>query len=226
MKKNLIIWDFDGVIADSEKIWIKNRQDVLNEKFNLGWDFNTTNNYLGGMSDKSKKEVLDNLGIITDEAFWNECLKRDILCIKNKEMIATPYIEDVIKILDKYCVATGGVFIKTVEKLKAIDFWNKYFSKNNLFTVDMVEKGKPEPDLFLYACEKMGEKPENCLVIEDSLVGMMAAKKAGMEVIAFLGSNMYQNDNYLNKVKDLNVKNIFYDMRDVKEYLLENGWIK
>jgi beta-phosphoglucomutase-like phosphatase (HAD superfamily) len=90
----------------------------------------------------------------------------------------------------------------------------------------MVEKGKPEPDLFLLACEKMGEKPENCLVIEDSLVGMKAAKKAGMEVIAFLGSNIYQNDNYLNKVKDLNVKNIFYDMRDVKVYLLENGWIK
>lgn len=226
MKKNLIIWDFDGVIADSEKIWIKNRQDVLNEKFNLGWNFDTTNKYLGGMSDKSKKEVLDNLGIITDEAFWDECLKRDILCIRNKEMLPTPNVEDVIKFLDKYCVATGGVFIKTVEKLKAIDFWNKYFNESNLFTVDMVEKGKPEPDLFLYACEKMGENPENCLVIEDSLVGITAAQRAGMDVIAFLGSSMYQSESYLRDVKKLGVENIFYNMEDVKTFLLKNGWIK
>ena len=221
MKKNLIIWDFDGVIADSEKIWLKNRQDVLNDRFNLDWDFDTTNNYLGGMSDKSKRDVLDNLGIITDNEFWEECLKRDITCIKNKEMILTPGVEDIIKNLDKYCVATGGVFTKTVEKLKSINFWNKYFNETNLFTVDMVEKGKPEPDLFLLACEKMGEKPEDCLVIEDSLVGIMAAQKAGMDVIAFLGCKMYQNEKYLSKVKNLGVKNIFYNMKDVKEFLLK-----
>ena len=220
MKKNLIIWDFDGVIADSEKLWIKNRQNVLNERFNICWDFNTTNNNLGGMSDKSKREVLNNLGIITDDEFWEECLKRDIECIRNKQMILTPGVEDIIKNLDKYCVATGGVFVKTVEKLKSIDFWNKYFDESNLFTVDMVEKGKPEPDLFLLACEKMGEKPENCLVIEDSLVGIIAAKRAGMEVIAFLGCKMYQNEEYLSKVKKLGIENIFYDMRDIKEFLL------
>ena len=221
MRKNLIIWDFDGVIADSEKIWIKNRQNILNERLNIEWDFNTTNNYLGGMSDKSKRKVLDTLGIKTDDKFWEECMNRDIKSIRNKEMIVTPFVEDVIKNLDKYCVATGGVLVKTIEKLKAIDFWNKYFDKNNLFTVDMVENGKPEPDLFLYACEKMGEKPEDCLVIEDSLVGMMAAKRAGMEVVAFLGSCMYQNDEYLSKVKELGIKDIFYDMRDVKEFLLK-----
>ncbi len=221
MRKNLIIWDFDGVIADSEKIWIKNRQNVLNERLNIDWDFNITNNYLGGMSDKSKRKVLDAIGIKTDDKFWEECMNRDIQSIRNKEMTITPFVEDVIKNLDKYCVATGGVLVKTIEKLKAIDFWNKYFDKNNLFTVDMVENGKPEPDLFLYACEKMGNKPEDCLVIEDSLVGMMAAKRAGMDVIAFLGSKMYQNDDYLSKVKELGIKDIFYDMRDVKEFLLK-----
>lgn len=220
MRKNLIIWDFDGVIADSEKIWIKNRQNVLNEKYNLGWDFETTNKYLGGMSDKSKKEVLTKLGIKTDDNFWAECMKRDIECIRNKEMILTEGVDDVIKSLDKYCVATGGVFIKTIEKLKAISFWGKYFDENNLFTVDMVEKGKPEPDLFLYAAEKMGEEPKNCLVIEDSIVGMKAGIRAGMEVVAFLGSQMYQNDKYLEEVKKLGIKNIFYNMKDVKDFLL------
>ena len=82
-------------------------------------------------------------------------------------------------------------------------------------------QSKPEPDLFLYACEKMREKPEDCLVIEDSLVGMMAAKRAGMDVIAFLGSSMYQNEEHLSKVKNLGVENIFYNMKDVKEFLLK-----
>lgn len=221
MRKKLIIWDFDGVIADSEKIWIKNRQIMLNQTYSLGWDFETTNKYLGGMSDKSKRDVLSNMGIVTDDAFWDKCIKKDIECIRNKEMIKTPNVEDVLDVLDKYCVATGGVFVKTIEKLKAINFWNIYFNKDNVFTVDMVEKGKPEPDLFLYACKKMGEEPKNCLVIEDSIVGMKAGIRAGMEVVAFLGSNMYQNDKYLNEVKNLGIKNIFYNMKDVKDFLLK-----
>ena len=56
MKKKLIIWDFDGVISDTEKLWIENRRLMLNQKFNLNWDFNTTNHYIGGKSDKTKKE--------------------------------------------------------------------------------------------------------------------------------------------------------------------------
>ena len=67
----------------------------------------------------------------------------------------------------------------------------------------------------------MGEKPENCVVIEDSIVGLQAGLNAGMDVIAFLGSKMYQNDKYLKQVKDLGIKNIFYNMRDVKEFLLK-----
>ena len=81
MIKNLVIWDFDGVIADSEIIWIKNRQEELNKRYNLNWDFETTNNYIGGMSDKTKREVLDSMRIFTDDDFWKRSLKKDILCI-------------------------------------------------------------------------------------------------------------------------------------------------
>jgi beta-phosphoglucomutase-like phosphatase (HAD superfamily) len=54
-KFKLIIWDFDGVIADTEKLWLINRQKLLNAEFGLDWDFATTNHYLGGMSDKNQK---------------------------------------------------------------------------------------------------------------------------------------------------------------------------
>mgnify|MGYP000295673650 CR=1 FL=1 len=46
-------------------------------KIRLNWDFATANRYLGGRSDKTKKEELDRLGIVTDDAFWKEALDRD-----------------------------------------------------------------------------------------------------------------------------------------------------
>ena len=92
---------------------------------------------------------------------------------------------------------------------------NKWFSQKNIFTSEMVEHGKPEPDLFLLAAEKMGEKPENCVVIEDSIAGLTAAQKAGMEVIAFIGSKMNNNPEYIAKVKTLGIKYIFDNMEDI-----------
>ncbi|MBR5154804.1 MAG: HAD family phosphatase [Alphaproteobacteria bacterium] len=221
MKKKLVIFDFDGVIADSEKIWLKNRQEQLNLRYNLGWDFETTNKHIGGMSDKTKREVLINMGIITDDEFWKVCMEKDLTCIKNNEMEKIPHIEEVLECIDKYCVATGGVYAKTLQKIKSIGMWGTFFDDNNLFTVDLVERGKPEPDLFLYACQKMGEEPKDCIVIEDSIVGMTAGIRAGMDVIAFLGSEMYQNEKYLERVKELGIKDIFYNMKDVKEFLLK-----
>ena len=221
MRKKLVIFDFDGVVADSEKIWLENRRTELNKRYNLNWDFETTNKYIGGMSDKSKREVLDSLGINTNDEFWSYTTSIDIKHIEEKGLDVFEGVTDIFDSVDKYCVATGCVFEKTLKKIKAIKMWGTYFNKDNLFTVDMVEKGKPEPDLFLFASEKMGEKPENCVVIEDSIVGLQAGLNAGMDVIAFLGSKMYQNDKYLKQVKDLGIKNIFYNMRDVKEFLLK-----
>lgn len=220
MKKNLVIWDFDGVMADSEKIWIKNRQISLNKKFNLNWDFQTTNRYLGGIGDKTKRQVLDKMGYVTDDAFWKEQIEIDMAVMKRDGLEVTPHIEEVIKKLSKQCVATGGVKNKTIIKLEVIGFWNKYFNEKNLFTLDMVEKGKPEPDIFLLAAKSMDEEPKNCIVVEDSIAGITAAQRAGMDVIAFLGCPMYNNDAYIESVKKTGVKNICFNMYEVEKILL------
>ncbi|MBR2273747.1 MAG: HAD family phosphatase [Alphaproteobacteria bacterium] len=219
MKKNLVIWDFDGVIADSEKVWIKNRQESLNIKFNLNWDFKTANKYLGGMSDKTKKQVLDNMGYHTDDDFWNEQIKLDMTTMRQHGLDITPYIEELIKKLPKQCIATGGVLTKTKVKLEVIGFWNKYFNENNVFTADMVKNGKPEPDLFLLAANKMGENINDCIIIEDSIAGITAAKRAGIDVIAFLGCKMYQNDEYIERVKKIDPNYICFNMKEVENIL-------
>ncbi|HEY8892236.1 MAG TPA: HAD-IA family hydrolase [Clostridium sp.] len=57
----------------------------------------------------------------------------------------------------------------------------KYFEV--FVTGDYVKKSKPEPDIFIFASEKLGVGPENCLVIEDSNNGVRAAKNAGMKCV-------------------------------------------
>ena len=105
MRKKLVIFDFDGVVADSEKIWLKNRQLTLNEKFNLGWDFETTNKYIGGMSDQTKRETLEKMGIITDDDFWKICVDKDLENMKKDGLDIMPYVDEIFECVEKYCVA-------------------------------------------------------------------------------------------------------------------------
>lgn len=214
----LLIWDFDGVIADSEKIWLENRRDILNRRYGLNWDFETTNIHLGGMSDKTKEEVLDRLGIKTDTKFWDEAIKLDYQSML-QGLELTPGVTNIFKTHDiKQCIATGGTFEKTVRKIQAIGI-EKYFTQSQIFTADMVEHGKPDPELFLLAAQKMGENPQDCVVIEDSLAGLTAGLRAGMTTVAFIGCEMNQSPEYIEKIKDLGIKHIFKDMSEFQKWL-------
>lgn len=214
----LIIWDFDGVIADTEKLWLLNRQKLINEQLNLSWNFDITNKYLGGMSDKTKKEVLSSLGIYTDDCFWNKLVELDNKTME-KGFALTPGIEDIFKLKDfKQCIATGGTDAKTAQKIKIAGI-SRYFNENNIFTADMVKKGKPAPDLFLFAAQKMDVSPSECIVIEDSLAGMRAGLAAGMLTVAFIGCEMNNNPTYIQAIRNLGIKNIFSEMISVKKFL-------
>ncbi len=221
-KTNLIIWDFDGVIADTEKLWLANRQRLLNEELNLGWNFETTNKYLGGMSDQTKRDVLNSLNIKTDNSFWKKAAELDTK-IMEQGFILTPYLEEIFKLKQfNQCIATGGTKEKTVKKVEIIGI-QKYFSSAQIFTVDMVENGKPAPDLFLLAAKTMGYNTEECVIIEDSLAGMKAGLAANMLTVAFIGCEMNNNPQNIQAIKNLGVKYIFSDMREVKKFLLTLG---
>lgn len=219
MKKKLIIWDFDGVIADTEKLWLKNRQLLMKEALGIEWDWETVNRHMRGTGDKTKREVLDNLNIATDDDFWDKVLQMDIETMQTEGFVLTPGIEDIFKMKHiKQCIATGGIKDKTAQKIDIAGI-RRYFPDNHVFTVDMVEHGKPEPDLFLLAAKSMGEKPENCVIIEDSIAGITASLKAGCLTIAFLAGDLEGDHKHLEKVKKLGVEHIFHNMYDVKAFL-------
>ena len=219
MSKKLIIWDFDGVISDTEKLWVENRRILLNQKFGLNWDFETANHYIGGKSDKTKKLDLEKLGIVTDEDFWEKALDMDYALMR-KGIKLMPDIEKIFAIKNiEQCIATGGTRDKTRVKIKSVGI-EKYFPDKKIFTADQVEHGKPEPDIFLLAAKTMGYEPKDCIVIEDSLAGMTAGLRAKMEVIAFVGCKMNQSETNLQKIKNLGIKHIFYNMEEVRHFVL------
>lgn len=219
MTKKLIIWDFDGVIADTEKLWLKNRQILMKKLLNVDWNWQTVNRYFRGVSDKTKRILLDNMGIKTDDTFWNISIEMDVNTMNTQGFELTPDIEQILKLPIKQCIATGGVKDKTALKIQVAGI-SSYFPENTVFTADMVKHGKPEPDLFTLAANSMGEKTQDAVVVEDSLAGLTAAIKAGCLPIAFLAGDLLNDNQHLQKVKDLDVKYIFHNMTDLKNFLL------
>ena len=101
------------------------------------------------------------------------------------------------------CIATSSFPERTKQALK-ITHLSNYFG-NNVFTASEVKNGKPAPDLFLHAAKNMGIEPAQCLVIEDSGAGLLAAKAAGMPVIHYRGGKHFSGDvpfKYPNEMKD------------------------
>lgn len=216
--KNLIIWDFDGVIADTECLWMENRRQLLKKYFNIGWDLETTNHHIGGMNWKTRLETLQKMGYAVDKSFEDEATIMDLAMLE-LGISLTPGIEEIFAQKNiKQCIATGGTADKTKRKLAAVGI-SQMFPENKVFLAEMVKRGKPAPDLFLLAAEKMGEKPENCVIIEDSLAGLTAAKKSGAEVIAYVGGKMNNNPEFIRKVKNLGIQNIYDNMADVAAHI-------
>jgi HAD superfamily hydrolase (TIGR01509 family) len=83
-----------------------------------------------------------------------------------------------------YCVASSGSHerIRVGHRAAGLD---RFFDEGRIFSSQDVGRGKPAPDLFLYAAERMGVPVERCAVVEDSPLGVRAAVAAGMDVYGF-----------------------------------------
>lgn len=217
--EKLIIWDFDGVVADTEKLWLEMELRIFNKYLGINWDFETINHYLAGQAFSRQLEVLAGLGIYPSKEVMAE-IGKECYHLIDEGFDRMEGIDEALA-LDgyKHAMGTGGDFLETLEKIKAVGL-EHVFTPDNLVTIDFVEHGKPAPDTFLLAAKMMGFEPKDCIVIEDSIAGLKAAIAANMEPICFAGSEMYKNNaEHLAKVKELGVKHIFKSMHELKEYL-------
>lgn len=217
----LIIWDFDGVIADSEKLWVSVWLETLKKEKNITLSEDEKLNLLVGIADKNKKENLEKYfpNLTLDSDFMQRIDEGEVY----KGMNFMQPIEGVEDVMSDnrfaHCIATGAT--KEQHSWKMIQFrWiEQYMSPEDYFTVDMVEKGKPAPDLFLLAAKTKGYKPEDCIVIGDSINDFNAANAAGMKSIAFVGAEGNDTAEYRKKCIASGVVAVCSRMKDVKQVI-------
>lgn len=223
MQKNLIIWDFDGVLADSEHLWVQNWADTLHKLYNFTLTPEMQKQYLEGKADKTKVELLahDFPQLKLDDKFWAEIHQNEDRLIAS-ELTLTENIEQILEDKDfAQCVATGATLEKHNKKTVKLSL-GKYFDEHNTFTAYMVANGKPAPDIFLYAAKTMGFAPQHCLVIEDSLAGIKAAKAADIPVIAYIGATGHNTEEYAAACKAAGAFAVSDNMLEIHQLIKEH----
>lgn len=108
------------------------------------------------------------------------------------------------------CVASSGTHQKMRRSLGMTGLYERF--EGRIFSATEVEHGKPEPDLFLHAAERMAVEPAKCAVVEDSPFGVQAAKAAGMTAFAYAGGLVPTE-----QLREADV--VFHDMRELPELL-------
>ncbi len=225
--KKLLIWDFDGVIADSEYLWVQAWDEVLKSEKQVNLSTKEKHDLLYGVSDKTRRERLEKHipGLNLDDDFMKKIYKREFELGTNF-MAPMPNVESVMQNKNfEHCIATGATREQhNFKMIPRFQFIKKYIPDQNVFTVDMVKHGKPAPDLFLLAAKTKGYTPQNCIVVGDSVSDFLAATAAGMDVIAFIGATGNNTKQYEAECKKHGVFGISNTMNNLN--VLLNKWHK
>ena len=185
MVPELIIFDCDGVLVDSEKLAIRIDQEFLLE---IGISMSLEEiieKFVGRSDEYFKNEIEKQLGIIFTENWKSDLEGRYDEAFRNE----LKPVEGIIEVLESVnvpiCVASSGSQKKIRNSLKLTSLLHHF--GENIFSAEQVSKGKPDPELFLYAAKIMGANPARTVVVEDSQAGVMAGIAANMHVFGYTG---------------------------------------
>ncbi|MCX4972466.1 HAD family hydrolase [Streptomyces sp. NBC_00554] len=187
MRYELIIFDNDGVLVDSEPISNTLLAAYLTELGHPTSYEESLRDYMGSAMHRVHDLVEERTGQRLPADF-DEVFHARVFAAFERELEPVP---GAVQVLEKlaadgvpYCVASSGSHerIRVGHRKTGLDRW---FDEGRVFSSQDVGRGKPAPDLFLYAAERMGVAPEKCVVVEDSPLGVQAAVAAGMDVYGF-----------------------------------------
>jgi HAD superfamily hydrolase (TIGR01509 family) len=209
----LVIFDCDGVLVDSERIAVKVDVEMMAQ---LGWRLTEAEavDAFVGVSDASFRKIIEakiGRSLPDDWEATTQPLYRNRLAAELKP------VDGIVEALDRItlptCVASSGSHDKMRFTLGLTGLYDRFAGR--IFSATQVARGKPAPDLFLFAAEQMGARPAECIVVEDSAFGVAAARAAGMHVLAYAGGVTPAA-----KLAGAGTT-IFYDMRDLPVLLSE-----
>lgn len=181
MKHKCIIFDCDGVLVDSLSLSNKVMLELI-KPFGILDEFEKIiDNYNGGSLKASLDKIEELIGEKLPENFVEQYRKLTYKTFKKELQPINGVKEFLENITIPICVASSGPYEKIVENLKTTNLLHHF--GENIFSSYEIKSWKPEPEIFLYAANKMGFNPQECVVIEDSLDGIKTASKEGFNII-------------------------------------------
>ncbi|MFE1300440.1 HAD family hydrolase [Streptomyces sp. NPDC058731] len=187
MRYELVIFDNDGVLVDSEPISNRLLAAYLTELGHPTTYEESIRDYMGSAMHRIHDLVLERTGRRLPDDF-DDVFHARVFAAFERELKPVAGMTGVLEKLAAdgvpYCVASSGSHerIRVGHRTTGLDRW---FDDGRIFSSQDVGRGKPAPDLFLHAAERMGVAPERCVVVEDSPLGVQAAVAAGMDVFGF-----------------------------------------
>ena len=187
MPVELVIFDCDGVLVDSERLSVRVESRLLTE---LGWPLteqDVLERFVGRSDAHMEAEIEAALGRPVPE--WGDRYRTALHEAFHAELEA---VDEIVAALDALheagtatCVASSGTHDKMALTLGLTGLHDRFAGR--IFSATEVTEGKPAPDLFLHAAASMGVDPARCAVVEDSRYGVAAARAAGMAAFGYAG---------------------------------------
>ncbi len=209
---DLVIFDCDGVLVDSEVISCRAHAETLTRHGYPITADQVLERFLG-LSDREARRVVEaEIGRRLPDNFESD-INQATLKFYPDELRAIAHVGEAIAAIGRpKCVASSGTHEKIRHGLRCAGLYG--LLAPHIFSASQVERGKPAPDLFLFAAAQMQAAPERCLVIEDSVPGVTAAAAAGMTALGFHGGS-HCRPGHGDRLRAAGAVGTFADMRQL-----------
>ena len=183
-----VIFDCDGVLVDSEVLALEVELAAAAE-IGLSYDLGEYKARFMGMTTQAFFDLLAEdcraqTGRDLPEGFQERCYG-DYRAALHRLKEVEGAMRAVSQVAHRKAVASSSTADALEEKLRRTDLWDHFAP--HVYSTDLVPNGKPAPDIFLHAARMLDAAPARCLVFEDSVNGVRAARAAGMNVWGFSG---------------------------------------
>ena len=203
-----IIFDMDGVIVDSHDIYYENWNGLFEKKFHVTIPKKDFASHLGESAKHFTEVFLNKNNIKADPEKLLKEIMENHNKLKYKVTLKPGAVETLTRLKKNYkiALATGALKEMALDYLTRLNI-KEYF--DFIIAGDEVKRAKPEPEIFIKAAHGLKLKPEECIVVEDAKLGLLAAKKANMYAISIQDPYTKHQDHsmadlQLNKISELN----------------------
>lgn len=209
----LMIFDCDGVVVDSMHLHTEVEAEAY-QAIGINISPQELVRRFSGVSDAEVNRILEKetgIAIPSDIAFQIDRRKEEVFTLRLKPVAGIRDALIGIRSIPR-CIASGTGVDALDHMLEVVKLHDLFAP--HIYSSEMVERGKPFPDLFLHAAGKMGHSPTSCLVIEDGIAGVQAGKAAGMRVFGFVGGS-HCDEGHGDRLKAEGAELIFSEMREL-----------